>query len=180
MYKINDLIIYGNTGVCKITDITIPENISLEEDQLYYVLQPLNETYVVYTPVNTKAFMRLVISAEEAERIIDMIPTIQAEAYYNNRVHGLAEHYETVIKSYNCANIIELTMSIHAKKQIAEQQKRKFGLVDERFMKQAEELIYSEFSLALGIPKNKVPNYIASRVDAINKERGQNRHECRA
>jgi CarD family transcriptional regulator len=59
-------------------------------------------------------------------------------------------------------------MSIYTKKQIVEQQNRKFGQIDKKFMEQAEELLFSEFSIALGIPKDKVQEYIASRVEAIN------------
>lgn len=169
MYKINDLIIYGKTGTCKILDITTPKN-SFNKDQLYYVLQPLYEECVIYTPVNTKVFMRPIISAEEADRLINMIPTIQAEAYYSDRMQELKEHYEAAITAYNCAELIGLAMSIYAKKQIAEQQNRKIGQIDKNFMETAEELLFGEFSIALGIPKDKVQEYIASRVEAINKE----------
>lgn len=179
MYRVNDLIVYGNTGICRITDIMTAEKISNDKEQLYYVLQPMNEACVIYTPVNTKAFMRLVISAKEAERLIDTIPTIQAKAYYNKRMHELVQHYDAAIKAYDCAGLIELVMSIYDKKQIAEQQKRKIGQVDERFMKQAEELLFSEFSIALGISKDKVPAYIASRVDAINHQQGQKYNESK-
>ena len=166
MYKINDQIIYGNSGVCKIMDITAPKNIGTDNDQLYYVLQPLDQRCVIYAPVNTKVFMRPVISVEEAERLIDTIPAIQAEAYYSNRINELTRHYQTVLQANNCADLIELVMSIKTKKKTAELQNRKLGQIDERFMKQTEELLYGEFSLALGIPKNNVSKYIASRVGA--------------
>ena len=55
-------------------------------------------------------------------------------------------------------------MSLRAKKQGLEQQKRKFGAVDERFMKRAEELLFGELAAALDIPKDRVPEYIADRV----------------
>lgn len=165
MYKINDHIIYGKMGVCKITDIATRNIAGFDKDQLYYVLQPVYESCVIYTPVNTKAFMRPIISAAEAERLIDMIPTIQAEAYYNDRMQQLKQHYEAAIEAYNCTDLIELTMSIYAKKKSIEEQNRKLGQIDERFMKQAEELLFGELSLALGIPKDEVQKYIASRVD---------------
>jgi CarD family transcriptional regulator len=146
-------------------DVTIPKDNSFERDQLYYVLQPLYENSVVYTLVNTNVFMRPIISAEEAERLIDMIPKIQAEPYYNDRMQELTQHYEAAIKAYNCADLIELVMSIYAKKQIVKQQNHKFGQIDQKFMKQAEELLFGEISVALGIPLDKVQKYIASRVE---------------
>ena len=178
MYKINDYVIYGKSGACKITDIRTSENAEVNIDQLYYVLQPLHESCVIFAPVNTKTFMRPIISVDEAERLIDQIPAIHAEAYYNASTQGLARYYETVLTEQNCADLIELSLSIHTKKQAAEQQNRKLGLIDERYMKQTEELLFGELSLTLGIPKDKVQGYIASRAEhSRNGERKSSRSD---
>ena len=42
---------------------------------------------------------------------------------------------------------------------------RRLGMVDERYMKQAERLLYGELSAALGIPLEEVQPYIARRVE---------------
>lgn len=169
MYKINDFVVYGKTGICQVVDITVPKNSSMDTDQLYYILQPLNESCVIYTPVDTKVFMRPVISPEEANRIIDTIPTIQADAYYNDRIQ-VVQHYEKILQSHDCEDLIGLTMSIYAKKQSQEQQDQKFGQTDEKYLKQADDLLCSEFSLVLGIPKEDVPAYIAARVEALTRQ----------
>lgn len=171
MYQIDDLIFYENTGVCRITNISAQRLQGADESRLYYTLKPLYQECVIHTPVNnTKVFMRPVISKDEAERLIGMIPSIQAEPYHNKAVGQLTEHYGASIKTHECVDLIELTMSIYAKKQEIESQKRKFSVVDERFMKRAEDLLFGELSAALGIPKDQVPEYIASRVGALNKE----------
>lgn len=171
MYRINDHIVYGKTGICKITDITVPKHVC-NTDRLYYVLEPLNENCLIYTPVDTKMFMRPVISAEEAERLIDRIPNMQAEAYYNNRLQELMQHYESFINTFDCADLLELAISIHLKKQTVIQQNQKLGQTDEKYRKQVEERIASEFSVALGIPKGDVLGYIESRINAKNKKAG--------
>ena len=166
MYKVNDLIFYSNTGICRIKDITMLENASFDENQFYYVLEPVYGNGVIYAPTYTKAFMRHIISPEEAERLIDMISTMQAEPYYNDRMQELKQHYEALVKTHDCGDLIELAMSTYAKKELAQQTDRKFGQIDERFMKQAEDLLYGEVSLALAIPKDKVQEYIAAKVAA--------------
>ena len=173
MYRINDLIVYGKTGVCKIIDIKVPKDISFEQDQLYYVLQPLYQDYLIYAPVNTMAFMRPIISAAEAERLIDMIPTIQAEAYYNDRIQALSQHYAAILEAYNCKDLIELTMSIYAKERIIKQQKRKLGQIDQKFMKKAEELLFGEIAAALDMPIDEVQDYISFKVKVGHKEQRQ-------
>ena len=168
-YKPGDHIIYGNTGVCRVESIITPDSKDskrvFDNTRCYYVLKPLYHTETIYTPTdNTKVFMRPVISKEEAERLIDLIPTIQAEAYHADSLQDLRNHYRSATESYDCSDLIELLMSIYLKKQYAEQQKRKFGEVDGKFMKQAEEMLYGEFSVALEIDKNEVQDYIAERV----------------
>jgi len=171
MYQIGDLIYHGGTGVCRITDIAEQSFPGAVKGLFYYSLKPLYQECVIYTPVGSdKVFMRPIISKDEAERLISLIPTIQADPYYSKVISQVAEHYTMSLKTHNCEDLIELTMSIYAKKHEAEEQKRKFNAVDERFMKRAEELLFSELSAALGIPKNDVPEYIASRVAALSEE----------
>lgn len=170
MFSIGDLIIYGSTGVCEVTDITNSDITGEEQDRLFYTLTPLYQDCVISVPVNTtKIFMRPIISKDEAERLIDTIPTIKAEAFHSKVMRELTEHYEASINTHDCAELVELTMSIYAKKQYAEQQKRKFGAIDERFMKRAEELLFGELSAALNIPKDSVPDYIAERIGEFDE-----------
>ena len=61
-------------------------------------------------------------------------------------------------------DLVELTMSLYAKKKKTEAQKRKFGAIDERYMKRAEDLLFGELSAALEIPKGDVRQYIHDRL----------------
>ena len=166
MYSINDFIVYGKMGVCRVTDITVPNNIRWAGKKLYYVLQPLQGNCVIYAPVDTKVFMRPIISAEDANRLIKAIPKMQTDPYYNDRMQELVSHYENVLHEHHCGDLLALAMSIYAKKQELEEQNHKFGQIDGRYLKQAEELLYCELSLALNIPMEKVPEYIAVQVDS--------------
>lgn len=164
MYQIGDLIVYGNTGVCRVEAVETPRHRPGEEERQYYLLRPLYQDGAIRIPVDTKVFMRPVISREEAEKLIDAIPGMNAEVYHERNFTQLAAHYQEALGSHECSDLIELVMSIYAKKQDAESKKRKFGQVDARFMKRAESLLYGEFSVALGIPFDDVQGYIASRV----------------
>ena len=166
MFRTGELVLYGGTGVCRVEDIVQKELPDGTRD--YYVLQPLYQDCVISTPVNsTKVFIRSVITREQAEELIDKIPSVKAKAYHNRVLRQLAEHYEQSLKSHDCEDLVKLTMSIYAKKQDMIRQNRKFGAVDERFMKRAEELLFGELGAALGIDKDEVPDYIAARVGDI-------------
>ena len=117
-------------------------------------------------PVDTKMFMRPIISREEALALIDGIPQVDAQPYYNTALRQLQDYYEKKIGTHSCADLIELTISLHRKKEQVLAQKRKFGAIDERYMKRAEELLFGELSVVLEIPKNEVRQFISNRLNA--------------
>jgi len=165
MYQIGDWIFYGNIGACQVIDLSERKIPGMDQEMLYYTLQPLNDSCSISTPANGKIFSRPLISKEQAEVLIDSIPHINAEAYHNPVLRQLSEHYESALNTHDCLSLIKMTMSIHTKKEQAEQQKRKLGAVDEKFMKRAEDLLFGELAVALGIKKEEVPAYIHTRLD---------------
>lgn len=152
-------------GVCRVETVetrVLPKGAG---EAQFYVLKPIYQTCSVSTPVdNDKILMRPVISREEAERLIDTIPNVHAEAYHNKVLRQLSEHYEAIIKLYDCAGLIELLLSTYDKRRQCVRQKKKFGAMDERYMKRAEDMLFGEFAVALGIDKNEVPDYIIRRI----------------
>ncbi len=58
-----------------------------------------------------------------------------------------------------------MVMSIYQKRQEAQNNKRRLGVVDENDYRRAQELLHCELAAALEIPREQVPEYIASRVN---------------
>ena len=60
--------------------------------------------------------------------------------------------------------MVELSVSLHRKKKISLEQKKKFGAIDERYLKRAEDLLVGELAAALEIPRDHVRQYIENRL----------------
>ena len=169
MFQPGELLVYGTTGVCRVEEITTPDLTRAERGRQYYLLKPLYQDGVIYAPVDSgKVPIRPVISQEEAEALIDRIPSVRAEACRAPTLQALAQHYQSAVRSHDCKELLELVMSIYLKQRQAEAQKRRLGMVDERYMKQAERLLHGELSAALGIPLEEVQPYIARRVREVS------------
>ena len=169
LYKTGDLILYGGTGVCRVTDIISRKTGRAEPERMYYVLAPLYQTGTITTPVdNTKVFTRPVITRDEAMDLIDQIPSIQAKAYHNQNLQQLENHYRTEMEEHDCLSLLRLTMSTYQKKLEREKKKLKFGAVDRRYMERAENLLYGELAVALGIARDSVQDFIAQRLKSIS------------
>lgn len=170
MFQKDALVIYGKTGVCKVMDITTPDFCRTnpgEEKKLYYVLSPLYQDGTIYALVdNPRVFIRPILTKEEAMQLVELIPTIQAQAYYGGSTQDLRNHYQNLLDSNDCTDLVELVMSIYEKKSYVEKTKKKFGAVDEHFMKQAEQLLNGELAAALEMPVEQVSDYIATKVEA--------------
>jgi CarD family transcriptional regulator len=165
MYQNGDLVVYGTTGVCKVEGLANPEPHGSNRNRQFYQLRPLYQDGLIYTPAEGgRVPMRPVMSLEDAKHLIDLIPSIHAEACHERTLQLLSQKYQTALQSCNSIVLLKLTMSVHAKRRQAEQQNHRLGMVDEKFGKQAEHLLYGELAVALGISLDDVPSYIASRV----------------
>ena len=170
MYQPGELVVYGTTGVCRVEGVERPALPGTDREREYYLLKPLWQDGVIYAPVDSeKVPMRPVISRQEAEELIDRIPSMEVETWRAPTLQALAQHYQSAVRSHDCADLVALTMSIYQKRRQAEAQNRRLGMVDERYQKQAERLLFGEFSAALGIPYDQVVPYIARRVEERKK-----------
>ena len=144
MYQVGEKIVYGGNGVCVVDEIRMIELPHSDSDaKAYYVLRPIFQDCKISVPVDTKIFMRPMITAEQAQELVDSIPEIDAEPYYNTALRQLQDHYE---------------------QKISLEQKKKFGAIDERYLKRAEDLLFDELAAALEIPRDHVRQYIENRL----------------
>ena len=167
MYEIGALIVYGGEGVCRVEEIGVPKLSGVNKDRQYYTLKPLYRGGVIYAPVDTKVFMRPVITRDEAEALIEKIPTIEPEIYENSNLRFLNEHYQAQLQNYSCETLLKLIHSTRAKRELMISRGKKLGLVDERYMKRAEDMLHGEFAVALEMDRGDVAEYIRSRVEEM-------------
>ena len=75
-YSVNDTVLYGAEGVCRVAEIIQRDFGSGTVD--YYVLRPVyNENSTIFVPVNNPALtdkIRRVLSADEIREIIRSMP----------------------------------------------------------------------------------------------------------
>ena len=162
MYQIGDLVVYGSIGVCRVEGYSCPDPSSSKQ---FYCLAPLYQSGMIYTPVDPgKIPLRPAMTAEDAAALLDQIPSIHAEIYKERTLQLLAQKYQSILQSGDSLQLLTLTMSVYQKRQQAESQNRRLGMVDERFGKQAERLLFGELAVALDMSIDEIPAYIAARI----------------
>jgi len=169
MFNKKDFVVYENAGVCKVEDIVEME-FSDEGRKKYYVLRPLSSDGTIYTPVdNRKVSIRPVISKEEALNIIKKLPSADIRSYDGLKNTDLEAKYKESIRTHNCSDLIRLEMSIYRKCKTARKAGKKISELDDRYLKHLNDLINGELSIALDIPKDDVPEFIAGKISKSGK-----------
>ncbi len=165
MFAVGDLLIYQETGVCRVEEIG-PPPFAPKEKRDYYTLVPLRGSGTIYVPVDSKVFMRPILSREEAEELIERLPEIQQAHVENRDYRALAQQYREFLESHRCEDLVQLIKAVYFKTQKQSRAGKKPSKVDQEFGKRAKSLLHDELSAALGIPFEEVPEYIAKRLGA--------------
>ena len=161
MYAIGDKIIYGSSGVCVIAEICTPNFSRAEWGRKYYKLQPVYGSETIYAPVDTKAFMRPIMTKAEVLALAVRIPEIEAYSIKSTSMTALRQEYEACFKDHDCETYISLAKAIYAKGS----QNKKLGQTDQRYLKRAEDTLCSELAVSLGLLPAEVPAYIQSIIE---------------
>ena len=164
MFKKDQLIMCGGHGVCRVVDVTGNPIDRLDKVRKYYVLEPVFEKgSTVYTPVdNDKVIMRRIMNKEEAEDLVGRITKI--DTVWIQEEKSREQMYKEAIRTYDCHSLVRIIKTLYLRKQSRLKEGKKVLSSDELYLHKAEELLYSEMSLALSIPKDEVETYIKEAV----------------
>ncbi len=167
MFGKGDYVVYGHSGICRIEDITNPGFSGVDEDKLYYVMEPLNtKGSKIYSPVDSKkAFIRPVMSSEEAERFIDGIPRVEFLWIGNEKTRE--ESYKEAILTGEPVEWVKIIKTLYQRARDRMSQGKKITATDERYLRLAEDNLYSELGFALGKDKSEMQGYIKDRIEKL-------------
>ncbi|HWQ76139.1 MAG TPA: CarD family transcriptional regulator [Syntrophomonas sp.] len=163
MFKVNDYVVYGTTGVCRITDIAKDESIGDHQTE-YYVLHPVYcDNMTIKIPVkNEKVSMRAILSANEVTALIAAMPQLETVWIEDNRERN--ESFKTMLRRGSCQDWIKLIKTLYTEKKSRASAGKSLTNSDEEIMRTAEKQLYEEFSVVLNIPPDEVVSYIHAHI----------------
>ena len=166
VYSIGDIVFYSSTGICEVKSIGDP-GMGLPANVDYYTLQPLSKNHreMIYVPVDTKAFMRYAIDRRQAQEYVDMVENIKPLYPESRNPKAIQDFYSTLIQSYDCKNLLQVIVSLTAKKREVAAKNKSLNQTQTAFLKRAQEMIYNEFAYALGVTSDEVGRMIESKIE---------------
>lgn len=167
MYNVGTTVIYKNEGVCRITEIT--ERRFRDKNIEYYVLKPVHkDDSEIYVPKNNKELlgkMRKILSREEILEIIKTMPN--EESIWIADENERKEYYREILIRGDRTELVRLIKTLYLHKQNQKKTGKKLHIADEKFLKDAEHLLYDEFAFVLNIAKDEVLPFITGELEKI-------------
>lgn len=171
MFKINDTVIYGAQGVCRVADI-VEKNIGGKTAQ-YYALKPsFQENTTIFVPVdNPKLVLKMhsVLTKEEIGRLIEAMPQSDTEWIEDEALRR--KQYKEILSSGDRLKIALMIKSLYLEQQRRKQQGKKLHANDLQLFSRAESLLYNELALVLQITPEQVVPFLTNRIklEELNK-----------
>ncbi len=155
---------YGTRGVCQVTAVGEVDFSGGAKGRLYYTLAPKYiEGSTVYTPVDAKGIViRPVMTREEAMELIDSIP--QIEELWIKDERGREQIYRETIKSCDNRELIRIIKTIYSRGRSRAAAGKKVTVADNKYFKIAEENVYGELAISLGMTREEVKKFIEAHV----------------
>lgn len=161
MYAIGDKIVYGENGVCTVYAIAPLSMSRTDKNKLYYHLRPLIGSGTYFTPVDSGAFMRPVISREEAEALIAAIPGIAPAICNDSRFNHVDAFYKELFKQHTCEALVAIVKGL--RQRISGKKTRSSRA--EATMRRAKDMLHGELAVALGMEVDAVEQYITECIE---------------
>ena len=165
MFKVNDYVMYGSTGVCKIIDISKEKHISINSEETdYYVLHPVfNDNIVIKIAVNNpNAQIRAILTKDEVLSLIKTMPEQETIWIDDNRERS--EYFKAILKSKESEDWVKLIKTLFLEKEARSLVGKTLTKTDEGIMNTVEKLLYEEFAIALGISPDEVLAFIEEYI----------------
>lgn len=165
MFQVNDVIIYGAQGVCKITGTE--EKTVGGKKKIYFILKPVGDKgSTIFVPTDNELVlrkMRRLLTKDEIHKLIDSM--LSENAVWVANENERRELYKNILAKGDHMELIRMIKAIYAHKVEREAEGKRLHMSDERLFKDAEQLLYNEFQYVLGLGgKDDLMTYIFTRI----------------
>ena len=166
MHKIGDRVLYGASGVMTIVDVC--EQTFGNTSREYYVLSPTlaRSQSLTYVPTDneqlTSAMLPL-LTRDEIDALLSEAKEISPIEWISAS-RPRSDAFKRIIESGDRLKMISMIRAIDENAKLREAEGKKNFISDENAKQKAMKLLYSEFSVVLGITEEEVATFIEDHI----------------
>ena len=167
MFSVGDYVVYGSNGVCRITEVGPMDLPGVSKDKLYYTMTPC---YIrdssLFTPIdNDRVVIRPVMTKDEAESFVESIKDIDGITIKEEKRREL--EYKEAVLSCDPEVLVGIIKTIYERMAARIAKGKKVTSSDSKYFHIAEDSLYGELAISLGMEKDQVKDYVHEQFEAI-------------
>ena len=154
-YNIGDFLIYGLNGACQVVEIGTLDFAG--PDKIYYSLKPVSDSRsTIFVPLmKEEEELRSVISKNEADEILEKVKKAKAATYTPVR-----ENCDVILKSGDNVAVSQMIKLLRGMRRENRKVHKGLNIQEERLLKDAERVFFSEMATAYELSIEEVINKI--------------------
>lgn len=161
MFKVGEYVIYKH-DLCKVKDIK--EKYFNNTD--YYILESNNDSSLTISVPSNNILLRPLITKEEIDKLIARIPNIDI---INNNSRMIENEYKKLLDSCSYDDLISIIKTTYLRNKERLDNNKKIAEKDNYYFEKAELILYSEFSMVLGLSFEETKKYVTDKIKEMLK-----------
>ena len=165
MFEINDVVVYGQNGVCHVVDVC-PSPFDKKDTRDFYVLCPALNTdrSTIYVPVEAaEGRIRPLMTADEAKTLLARIEEIAPLAVEAEKMRR--DLYRQAVTEARPEGYVAVLKAVARRRADALRAKRQLAGADAEYEQKAKTILSMELSYALG---GDAKDYAASLMERVS------------
>ncbi len=167
MFEVGDYVIDSSNGICKIENQVHLDMDGIDENQVFFMVVPVEEKnareYIPVEKINEK--LRRVMNKDQAIKLMDEIPDLEELCVSNEKQRE--KIYKDAVLSNDPVQLIRVIKTIYIRREHRAAAGKKNTVIDERYLKIAENSLYHELAFAIGKTPSEIPDLIAKRLSKL-------------
>ncbi len=164
MFEVGDYVVYGNKGVCQIKSVGPIDLPGVDKDRMYYTMsQVYLRGSTIFTPVDSdRKALRRVLTKSEAKKLIAGIKDIKPQWVKDDKERD--KLFTDILRTADCKELCSMIISLYHRKEERIAGGKKATSTDERYFHAAEDILYGELGIVLGMDRDKVRDCVMESV----------------
>ena len=162
MFQPGDIVSYGTNGVCTITEKKCIRLAGHPCD--CFILKPVyDSSMTICVPCTSQVLLDRMRALPTKEELLAMLH--EPAPAHEPDADARRELYRQALQSGDRRRLLRMVRDIHAQHQARKVQGKGLSAFDDRALREAQNLLHSEFAYILDIEPNAVPAFIAGELE---------------
>lgn len=159
-YKVNDLVIHKNEGLCKIIEIVTMAN----KEYYKMLIENKKDNTTIYLPISKKDEMLVeVMSKEDADDLLRYMKSLEEKIVESTKERR--GDYAKKLASGDKRDLVYIVKYLYLLKQDKDLKNVKLGEQDTITYLKASDMLFDELSVVYGVSRDKVEEYIKNKME---------------